>query len=132
MNLKKILQSIGRFLSGVASKISNALSNGVKVANVIKTAVDSPLLDVVVNLTSTDIDNATLKYLRLKLPVWIAAMGWAEKTINDFDETTLPHVLNSIGAESAKLQAEFKGLNLSRQQAIASIQVEYNPDIVKV
>lgn len=132
MKLKKILQSIGNFLSGIAKKISNALSNGVKVANVIKTAVDSPLLDVVVNLTSTEIDNATLKYLRLKLPVWIEAMGWAEKKVSDFDETTLPHVLNSIGAESAKLQAEFKGLDLSRQQAIASIQVEYNPDIVKV
>lgn len=132
MNLKKILQSIGSFLSGVAKKISTALSNGVVIANVVKTAVDSPLLDVAVNLTATEIDNATLKYLRLKLPVWIAGMGWAEKKVSDFDETTLPHVLNSIGAESAKLQAEFKGLDLSRQQAIASIQVQYNPDIVKV
>ena len=132
MSIKNILKSIGNFLSGVASKISSALSNGVKIANVIKGAVDSPLLDIAVNLTTNTVDNATLKYLRLKLPVWIEAMGWAEKKLSDFDDTTLPHVLNSIGAEAAKLEAEFKGLDLTRQQAIASIQVEYNPDIVKV
>ena len=57
-------------------------------------------------------------------------MGWAEKKVSDFDATTLPHVMNAINAESAFLKAQFDKVDLSRQQAIASAQVVYDPKII--
>lgn len=130
IELGKILKSIGNFFSGAARKIKEALNFGKDVANRVKQVVDSPLLDVVVNLTATPLDNSALTYLRNNLPAWINKMGWAEKKVSDFDETTLPHVLNAISAEAAKLTADYNNADLTRQQAIASAQVVYDPKIL--
>lgn len=126
-----ILKKIAAFFTGAARKIKEALTTGKDIANRVKQVVDSPLLDVVVSLTPTPLDNAALLYVRQLLPSWIEKMGWAEKKISDFDETTLPHVLNSIAAEVAVLTAQHNNADLSRQQAIASEQVVYNPKIVQ-
>lgn len=126
-----ILKQIAAFFTGAARKIKEALTFGKDIANRVKQVVDSPLLDVVVNLTTTPLDNAALIYVRQALPSWIEKMGWAEKKLSDFDETTLPHVLNSIAAEVAVLTAEHNEVDLSRQQAIASEQVVYDPKIVQ-
>lgn len=127
-----IIKDIFKWISGAARKVKEALTTGKSIANQIKAVADSPLLDAIVNLTTTGADNLALLAIRNGLTTWIAKMNWADKKISDFDETTLPHVLNSINAEAAKLKAEFINADLSRQQAIASAQVEYNPDIVKV
>lgn len=132
MNIKQILKSIGSFFSGAARKVKEALSFGVVIANRVKQVADSPLLDVVVKLTPTPLDDAALVSVRTALGVWITKMGWAEKKVSDFDETTLPHVLNSIAAEAAVLTAEYNNADLSRQQAIASEQIVYSPKIVEV
>lgn len=126
-----ILKAIAAFFTGAIRKVKEALTFGSQIANRIKQITDSPLLDVVVNLTTTPLDNAALLYVRQMLPAWIEKMGWAEKKLSDFDETTLPHVLNSIAAEVAVLSAEHNNADLTRQQAIASEQVVYNPNIVQ-
>jgi hypothetical protein len=127
-----ILQAISNFFSGAARKIKEALKIGTEVGNIIKQVVDSPLLDVVVNLTKTPLDNATLEYIRPRMRVWLSDIGWADKKLSEFSETTFPHVMNSISAEVAALKAEHDNINLSRQQAIASVQVVYNGKIVEV
>ena len=129
---KKILQAIGKFLSGAAKSVINALTKGNEIANTVKNTIDSPLLDIVVNITSTNIDNQALTYLRKYLPIWITTMGWAEKKLSDFDETTLPHVMNAINAEASKLIADFNKADLTRQQAIAIAQVVYDAKVVNV
>jgi len=126
-----IFTKIGRWFVGLAKKVAEALSIGIGVANTVKSVVDSPLLDIAVNLTPTNIDNEALGFIRAKLPAWIKTMGWAEKKVSDFDETTLPHVLNAVAAEASKIYADYKKVDLSRQQAIAGAQVVYNPDIIK-
>lgn len=128
--MKKILKAIGDFFSGAARKIKEALTFGKDIANKVKQVVDSPLLDVIVNLTPTQADNALLVYVRSGLGLWIQKMNWVDKKVSDFDETTLPHVLNAISAEAAKLTAEYNNADLTRQQAIASAQVVYDPKIV--
>ena len=125
------ITAIWNWISGAVKKVKEVLSKGNKVANIIKDIVDSPLLDIAVNLTATPLDNGALLYLREKLPIWMAKMNWAEKKISDFDETTLPHVMNAINAEASKLIADFEKVELTRQQAIASAQVVYSPEIVK-
>jgi len=127
-----IFKKIADWITGAARKVKEALNFGKDIANRVKQVVDSPLIDVVVNLTPTPLDNAALIFLRQQLPIWIAKMGWAEKKVSDFDETTLPHVLNAISAEAAKLTAEYNNADLSRQQAIAAAQVVYSPKIVEV
>lgn len=125
-----IFQKIAAWLTGAARKIKEALTFGKDIANRVKQVVDSPLLDVVVNLTPTPLDNAALIFVREHISVWLAKIGWAEKKISDFDETTLPHVLNAISAEAAKLTAEYNNADLSRQQAIAAAQIVYDGKIV--
>jgi len=129
---KKILQAIGNFLSGAAKSVINALTKGNEIANAVKNTIDSPLLDIVTHITPTGIDDRVLMYLRKYLPIWIATMGWAEKKLSDFDETTLPHVMNAINAEASKLIADFNSVDLTRQQAIASAQVVYDAKVVNV
>ena len=128
--MKNILKAIANFFTGAARKVKEALTFGKDIANRVKQVVDSPLLDVVVNLTATPLDNAALVFVRGQLELWIDRIGWSDKKVSDFDETTLPHVLNAISAESAKLTAEYNNADLSRAQAIASAQVVYDPKIV--
>lgn len=125
-----IFQKIAAWITGAARKIKEALTFGKDIANRVKQVVDSPLLDVIVNLTPTQADNALLVYVRSGLGLWIQKMNWVDKKISDFDETTLPHVLNAISAEAAKLTAEYNNADLSRQQAIAAAQVVYDGKIV--
>ncbi len=128
--MKNPLKAIWQFITGAVRKLKEALTTGKNVANQIKAVADSPLLDVIVNLTVTGADNLALLYVRNALKLWIDRIGWADKKLSDFDDTTLPHVMNAISAEASKLTAEFINADLTRQQAIASAQVVYNPDIV--
>lgn len=128
--MKNLFKKLIDFITGAARKIKEALTTGKNIANTVKQAVDSPLFDIAVTLIPGTADDAILHYLRQQLPIWIEKMGWAEKKIEDFDETTLPHVLNAISAETAKLTAEKTNVDLSRQQAIAAAQIIYDPKIV--
>lgn len=128
--MKNLFKKLIDFITGAARKIKEALTTGKNIANTVKQAVDSPLFDIAVMLIPGTADDAILHYLRQQLPVWIEKMGWAEKKVSDFDETTLPHVLNAISAETAKLTAEKTNADLSRQQAIAAAQIVYDPKIV--
>jgi hypothetical protein len=125
-----ILKSIFNWISGAAKKVAGAMGFGKDIANQIKGYADSPLLDVVVNLTTTPYDNVALAYVRTGLTILIKDLGWGEKKISDFSDSSLPHVLNTLNAESAKLNADFKNIPLTRQQAIAGAQVVYNPNII--
>lgn len=125
-----ILKAIAAFFTGAASKIKKALTFGKDAVNIIKQVVDSPLLELVTKLTVTQVDDLALVTIKAHLNAWLIRMNWAEKKVSDFDETTLPHVLNSIAAETAKIKAELDGVDLSRQQAIASAQVVYDGKIV--
>jgi hypothetical protein len=125
-----IFKKLIDFITGAARKIKQALTTGKDIANKVKQVVDSPLMDIAVTLIPGTADDAVLLYLRQNLPLWIEKMGWAEKKVSDFDETTLPHVLNAISAETAKLTAEKTNADLTRQQAIAAAQIIYDPKIV--
>lgn len=128
------IKDILNWLSGAAKKISQALSKGEAVANEIKAVADSPILDAIVNLTATNIDNQGLEYLRKGLTAFIIAMGWAKKAVNDFDGDVdgKAIVLTVLNAKASVLVADWNGAKLSIQQALASAPVVYNPDIVKV
>ena len=126
-----IFTRLGAWLSGAAKKVAQAFSIGVDFGNKVKNVVNSPLLDLVVQVVPTEIDNKALEYIRGHIGFWIDEMGWAGKKISDFGDSTLPHVLNSVSAEATKLYADYKKIDLSRPQAIAGAQVAYNGEIVK-
>lgn len=126
-----ILKDIFNWISGTLNKVKEALFTGNAIANNIKKVVDSPLLDVVTNLTATNIDNQALAYIRAGLTSLIQGLGWADKKVSDFKDNEMPHVMNTINAEASKLAADFKGVELSRQQAIASAQIIYDENIIK-
>jgi len=129
-----ILKDILNWISGAAKKVAAALSKGSSVANEIKAVADSPILDAVVNITATNIDNEGLIYLRKGLTAFIILMGWGQKAINDFedDSDAKAVVLTALNAKASVLVADRNGAKLTIQQALASAPVVYNPDIVKV
>lgn len=128
------IEKILSFVSKAFRDIKNALSKGEAIANEIKAVADSPILDVVVKLTPTNIDDKGLEYLRKGLTAFIIAMGWAKKAVNDFDgdQDARAVVLTALNAKASVLVADINGAKLSIQQALASAPVVYNPDIVKV
>jgi len=127
-----ILKSILNWITGAAKKVASALKIGKDIGNIIKLAIDSPLAEAFVKMTKTPLDDAALAYIKPRITGWLEEIGWAEIKLSDLTEKTFPYVMNSIAAEVAVLKAEHDQIELSRQQAIASIQVVYNPDIVKV
>ncbi len=129
-----IIKDIFNWISGAAKAVANALTKGNAIANEIKAVADSPILDVVVNLTATNIDNQGLEYVRKGLTVFIMAMGWGQKTINNFntDKDGKAIAMIALNAKASVLVAEWTGAKLSIEQAMASAPLVYNPDIVKV
>lgn len=128
-----ILKNIFDFITGAAKKVAAALSNGQKVANEIKAIVDSPILTAVVKLTSTNLDDAALQYLRSGLSAFIILMGWGQKAIKDFDSDpdAKAAVLTVLNAKASTIIADYNGAELSIQQALATAPVLYDPEIVK-
>jgi spore coat polysaccharide biosynthesis protein SpsF (cytidylyltransferase family) len=127
-----ILKNIWKFIKGNVAKIKAALSQASSIANQIKALTDSPILDSVVKLTETNLDNKALELVRNKLASFIVVMGWAEKVINDFeaDPDAKASTLTVISAKTAVLIADANGAKLSIQQALASTPIIYNPKIL--
>ena len=126
------IKDILKWLSGAAKTIANALSKGEAVANEIKAVADSTILDAIVNLTATNIDNEGLIYLRKGLTAFILAMGWGKKAIADFEGDEKAVVLTALNAKASVIVADWNGAKLSIQQALASAPVKYDPNIVNV
>jgi|GEM_PF-4561999 len=114
------------WLTGAAKKVKAALNIGRDVANDIKKVVDSPLLDVAVNLTKSDLDNKALAWIRAGLGVLIENIGWADKKLSDFTDESKPYVLATIAAEASVLIAQAANIDLTRQQAITAGQLVYD------
>jgi hypothetical protein len=114
------------WLTGAAKKVQEALSKGSAIANAIKMYADSPLLDVAVKLTKTDLDDKALTYVRTGLASLIEAMGWADKKLNELPENARTYVLSTLAAEASVLVAQAKKVDLSRQQAITAGQLVYD------
>jgi hypothetical protein len=127
-----ILKDIWNFVTGAAKKVKEALTFGKDFANKAKSELDKPIWDIVVAAIPGKYDDALLIFVRAGLKKLSEDLGWADKTMSDFSNSALPHVLNTISAESAYLKAEYEKVKLSRPQAIASAQVIYAPEIVKL
>ena len=130
MNLKNILKSIGNFFTSSAAKVKQALKIGKDVGNIIKQVVDSPLTEAFVKMTKWPLDDAALAYVKPRIDGWLQEIGWAEMKLSDLSEKTFPYVMNAISAEVAVLKAEYENVELPRQQAMAAMQVVYDPRIV--
>lgn len=127
-----ILKSIWNWITRAAATVKQALTSGTEVANEVKAVLNSPILDAIVALTPTGLDDAALKLLRSKLATFIALMGWSEKIITDFeaDPDAKATVLTAISAKASVIIADIKGAKLSIQEALASTPVVYQPDLV--
>lgn len=129
--MSNIIKSILNWITGAAKKVKEALTFGKEFANEVKQVVDSPILDVITTLIPGTLDDKALAFVRMGISSLVSNLGWADKKVSDFTYKSLPHVLNTISAEAATLKAEYDKIQLSRQQAIASAQVVYSPEILK-
>lgn len=129
-----IISDIINFFSKALKVIKTALNNGQKITNDIKAVADSKVITAIVEATPTQYDDALLLLIKTGLATFATVMGWAEKLISDFegDKDAKTVVFTALAAKAAVIEAEYKGEQLSMQQAMAATPVVYNPDIVKV
>ena len=129
-----IITDIINFFSKALKVIKSALKNGQEVTNKIKAVADSKVVSAIVAATPNPYDDALLFAIRNGLTIFATAMGWADKLIKDFegDKDAKTVVYTALAAKAAVIEAEYKGEQLTIQQALAATPVVYNPDIVKV
>lgn len=121
------------WVSGASKKVKAWLNAGKEVANEIKQYMDSPLLDVAVGLTSTKVDDAALKVIRVVLSGFIENVGWAELKLSTLDKDSKTVVLHSLSAVSSKAISDYQNGNLNIQTALTAAQIIYDEkQIVKV
>ena len=129
-----IISDIINFFSKALKVIKTALNNGQKITNDIKAVADSKVITAIVAATPNPYDDVLVQLIRSGLSSLSVALGWAEKLISDFegDKDAKTVVFTALAAKAAVIEAEYKGQQLTMQQAMAATPVVYNPDIVKV
>lgn len=128
-----IFTKIFDWISGATAKLKAILNIGKEAANYVKSIADSPILDLIVQFTPTDLDNKLLPVFRSIVTRAIVTLGWADKTMADFDnnddaKATVLHVVSAIAQTAA---AQVKNYDLNIQTALSTPQIVYDPSQVK-
>lgn len=69
--IKKLIEKIKSIFSALSPAYKRALTVAVAVVDVIYTAIDNPMADVLVTLTKNKVDDAALHWLRNRLPEFL-------------------------------------------------------------
>jgi hypothetical protein len=127
-----ILTKIASWFVSRSAKIATAISIGIEWLNKAKVELNSPIVDAVIAATPTQLDNAGILFVRAGLSSFIDVLGWTEKTFADLakDDDAKSGALTILAAKAAVLTADYKKVKLSIQEAIASVPVAYNPNLV--
>lgn len=120
--LKKIL----RWLTGVTSKIKSSLSFGKDIANDIKSIADSNLLDIIVALTPTGLDDIALASFRVFMNNIVEKLNWADKVVTDAELQEKTIILHTLSAIAAFWKAEHDQTKLSLQTTLSAAQLVYD------
>ena len=122
-----IFTKIISWITGATAKVKSILKIGTDAANFVKSIADSPILDLIVQYTPTDIDNKLLPVFRKLVTDAITALGWADRSISDFDnEAAKASVLHVISAVSQNAAAQVKHVDFNIQTALSSPQLVYD------
>lgn len=124
--LKNILTKVGSFVAGLFGKSKNWVAFGVDIANHVKKFSDSPILDVIVNLTPTKLDDALLPQWRTIMTSIVEELGYAQKVINELSPDAKTIVLSNLASLSASVAADLSQDKLNLQQAIVAAPVVYD------
>jgi hypothetical protein len=127
-----MLKKLWAWITGSASKIKQALTFGKDVANDIKAIADSKLLDVLVSLTPTNIDNVALASWRAFMNALIIKMNWADKIISEADDEEKTILLHTLSAASAYWKSQKDGTGLNLQTTLSTAQLVYEQENVNL
>jgi hypothetical protein len=147
MSFKSIIAGIGTFISKLVGIFKISTAAGISIANDIKNAVDSPLADLVVNLTPTNLDNQALAQLRIWIPVLLKDLGLVhditgglERAVSDAGATIAQMsiqsakagTLNTIAAAINQKVAELHGQVIPIEMALSITPTAYTqPELLK-
>ncbi|RFZ90469.1 hypothetical protein D0C36_22050 [Mucilaginibacter conchicola] len=121
-----MLKKIWRWLTGVTAKIKNSLLFGKDMANTIKSVADSPLLDIIVALTPTGLDDVALASFRKFMNDMVEKLSWADKIISEADQQEKTIVLHTLSAIAALWKADNEHSGLSLQTTLSTAQLVYD------
>ncbi|MBL4676650.1 MAG: hypothetical protein JKY70_10680 [Mucilaginibacter sp.] len=121
-----MLKKIWRWLSGISDNIKNSLNFGKEVANNIKTVADSSLLDIIVNLTPTQLDDIALASFRNYMNNVVTKLNWSNKMITETGDDEKAIILHTLSAVAAFWKAEHEQIRLSLQTTLSTAQLIYD------
>lgn len=110
----------------------------VKVVNTIKSIVDGPYMDVIVALTTTNIDNAYLEKLRKILPEVATKLAITQEVLNSPTHEIINKLIEFLKSQNKDVRATFyialagkinEALSdgeLSFSEAVSLAQIVYN------
>jgi hypothetical protein len=146
MSLQSFITGIEDAIKRFATWLKGSTKAGIDIANVIKTAVDSPAAEYIVDLTPTNLDNIALPIFRTWLDKFLKDLGLVDKSITDINEVvttagaTIAQMeldasktgtLTTIAAAVNQKVAELNGKTISMQDAISTTPVAYaNQDLI--
>ncbi|MFD0792754.1 hypothetical protein ACFQZX_03955 [Mucilaginibacter litoreus] len=127
-----MLKKLWQWLTGVADKIKNSLSFGKDIANDVKTITDSTLLDIIVKLTPSELDDAALAAFRLFMSNLLTKLNWADKLLDNADQDEKTIILHTLSAASAYWQSQQNESGLSLQTTLSTSQLVYDKSKVNM
>lgn len=125
-----MLKKLWEWITGAAGKIKNALSFGKDIANEIKSVADNPLLDIIVKLTPTGLDDTALAAFRTFMHELITELNWADSKLDNTEPKAKAIILHSLSAGAAYWKALSDGVDLNLQTTLSTPQLVY--DVSKV
>lgn len=121
-----MLRKIWRWLTGVTVKIKTSLNFGKDMANSIKNIADSNLLDIIVALTPTGLDDVALGSFRRFMNDLVEKLNWADKKITTADQQEKTIILHTLSASAAFWKAKNEQLKVSLQTTLSTAQLVYD------
>lgn len=140
--MKKIWIKIKEFWTVITKKSIDSLKENayiaIKVVNTLKNIVEGPYMDVIVALTTTNIDNVILEKLRKILPDVAAKLAITQEVLNAPTHEIINKLLDFLKSQNKDVRATFyialagkinEALSdgeLSFSEAVSLAQIVYN------
>lgn len=140
--MKKIWIKIKEFWTVITKKSIDSLKENayiaIKVVNTLKNIVEGPYMDVIVALTTTNIDNVILEKLRKILPDVAAKLAITQEVLNAPNHEIINKLLDFLKSQNKDVRATFyialagkinEALSdgeLSFSEAVSLAQIVYN------
>jgi len=122
-----MFEKVFKWFKNILSGTKNWFAFGVKTANQIKAIADSKILDAIVAITPTDLDNKLLAEWRRIMVEIVKQAGMAEVILNQVTNpdayASVMHVINATGA---KVADNLSGGKMNIQQALTAPQMAYD------